>query len=65
MVTWHPISSFLLIPKDLMVYFAFEVIGFCPDKSLRTLMALVSLSPEAPKIFKSIKFLKLFVFEKF
>ena len=52
MVTWHPISSFLLIPKDLMVYFAFEVIGFCPDKSLRTLMALVSLSPEAPKILK-------------
>jgi len=32
-----------------MVYLALEVIGFCPDKSLRTLMALVSLSPEAPK----------------
>ena len=31
-VTWHPISSFLLIEKALMVYLAFEVIGFCPVK---------------------------------
>jgi hypothetical protein len=48
MVTWQPISSFLFIPKDLMVYLALEVIGFWPDKSDKTLMALVSLSPEAP-----------------
>jgi hypothetical protein len=46
--TWHPISSFLLIPKDLIVYLAFEVTGFCPDKSFKTLIALVSLSPLAP-----------------
>jgi hypothetical protein len=48
MVTWQPISSFLLMLKDLMVYLALEVIGFWPDKSDKTLIALVSLSPEAP-----------------
>jgi hypothetical protein len=35
--------------NDLMVYLAFDVIGFWDDKSLRTLIALVSLSPEAPE----------------
>jgi hypothetical protein len=32
-----------------MVYLALDVIGFWVDKSLRTLIALVSLSPEAPE----------------
>ena len=47
-VTCVPISSFLLIPNDLIVYLAFEVMGDWPDKSFKTLIALVNLSPEAP-----------------
>jgi hypothetical protein len=47
-VTWHPISSFLLIPKDLIVFLALDVTGFCELKSFKTLIALVSLSPEVP-----------------
>ena len=27
-VTWHPISSFLLIENALIVYLAFDIIGF-------------------------------------
>jgi len=62
MVTWQPISSFLFIPKDLMVYLALEVIGFWPDKSDKTLMALVSLSPEAPVDFYSISEITFIIF---
>ena len=39
MVTWTAIFSFLLMPKDRMVYWALELTGFCPAKSSRTFEA--------------------------
>jgi hypothetical protein len=47
-----------------MVYLAFEVMGFWSDKSLRTLIALVSLSPEAPVKIKLEILMKMFIFIK-
>ena len=49
-VTWHPISSFLLIAKALIVYLALDVIGFCPVKSCKTFIAFVNLSPDVPTL---------------